>query len=66
MDPKNAIINSKRFIGRLFTDDGINELREKYFFKIKEQSELVMGMAHKRNSRIWLKRFIPLLRFHHS
>ena len=36
MDPKNAIINSKRFIGRLFTDDGIKEQREKYFFKIKE------------------------------
>ena len=39
MDPKNAIINSKRFIGRLFNDDGIKEQREKYFFKIKEHTQ---------------------------
>ena len=39
MDPKNAIINSKRFIGRLFTDDGIKEQREKYFAGLLKKNE---------------------------
>ena len=37
MNPKNVIVNSKRFIGRKFDDPVVSEHKSKYPFKFKEQ-----------------------------